>query len=54
LFTGHLWKNLFPAKGDLSWRVFSIAIANHLQLPPAEWGQEPGCITCSSGSPTCS
>jgi thiosulfate reductase cytochrome b subunit len=23
---------LFTAKSDLSWRVFSIAIANHLQL----------------------
>jgi thiosulfate reductase cytochrome b subunit len=32
LFTGHLRKNLFPGKADLSWRVFSIAIANHLRF----------------------
>src|ERR1700686_2280700 len=32
LFTGHLWKNLLPQKADLSWRRFSIAVANHLRF----------------------
>ena len=32
LVTGHLRKNLLPDKTDLSWRGFSIAIANHLRL----------------------
>jgi thiosulfate reductase cytochrome b subunit len=32
LFTGHLQKNLLPGKADLSWRRFSIAIANHLRF----------------------
>jgi thiosulfate reductase cytochrome b subunit len=32
LFTGHLRKNLLPDKADLSWRGFSIAIANHLRF----------------------
>jgi thiosulfate reductase cytochrome b subunit len=32
LFTGHLRKNLLPAKGDLSWRAFSTVIAGHLRL----------------------
>ena len=31
-FTGHLWKNLLPGKTDLSWRVFSTAIADHLRF----------------------
>ncbi len=31
-FTGHLRKNLLPAKADLSWRAFSNAIANHLRF----------------------
>src|SRR4029077_13763849 len=32
LFTGHFRKNLLPRKADLSWRRFSIAVANHLRL----------------------
>jgi len=32
LFTGHLRRNLLPGKADLSWRRFSIAIANHLRF----------------------
>jgi thiosulfate reductase cytochrome b subunit len=32
LFTGHLRKNLLPAGADLSWRSFSMAIANHLRF----------------------
>jgi len=32
LFTGHFWKNLLPARADLSWRRFSIAVANHLRF----------------------
>jgi thiosulfate reductase cytochrome b subunit len=32
LFTGHLRSNLLPRKADLSWRAFSIAIANHLRF----------------------
>jgi thiosulfate reductase cytochrome b subunit len=37
LFTGHLRKNLLPAKADLSLRAFSTSIASHLrfQRPPA-------------------
>jgi len=31
-FTGHLRKNLLPGKADLSWRVFSTAIADHLRF----------------------
>ena len=29
---GYLRKNLFPAKADLSWRAFSIAIMEHLRF----------------------
>ena len=32
LFTGHFWRNLLPRRADLSWRPFSIAIANHLRF----------------------
>src|ERR1700674_57157 len=32
LFAGHFWKNLLPRRADLSWRPFSIAIANHLRF----------------------
>src|SRR5207244_10719092 len=32
LVTGHLRKNLLPDKADLSWRAFSMAIANHLRF----------------------
>jgi thiosulfate reductase cytochrome b subunit len=32
LFTGHLRKNLLPRKADLSWRVFSSSIADHLRF----------------------
>jgi thiosulfate reductase cytochrome b subunit len=38
-FTGHLRKNLLPAKADLSWPAFSSAIASHLRFErpsPAE------------------
>jgi thiosulfate reductase cytochrome b subunit len=37
-FTGHLRKNLLPGKADLSWRAFSMVIANHLRFarPSAE------------------
>jgi thiosulfate reductase cytochrome b subunit len=31
-FTGHFWRNLLPRPADLSWRPFSIAIANHLRF----------------------
>jgi thiosulfate reductase cytochrome b subunit len=31
-FTGHLRKNLLPGKADLSWRVLSTAIADHLRF----------------------
>jgi thiosulfate reductase cytochrome b subunit len=31
-FTGHLRKNLLPAKVDLSWRALSRSIANHLRF----------------------
>src|ERR1700732_1225188 len=31
LFTGHFRRNLLPRRADLSWRPFSIAIANHLR-----------------------
>jgi thiosulfate reductase cytochrome b subunit len=31
-FTGHLRKDLFPDRGDLSWRTFSTAIANHVRF----------------------
>ena len=33
-FTGHLRKNLLPHKADLSWRVFSKAVANQLRFAP--------------------
>ncbi len=32
LFTGHLRKNLLPSQNDLSWRVLSTTIANHLRF----------------------
>jgi len=32
LFTGHLRRDLFPSKSDLSWRVFSTAISDHLRF----------------------
>jgi thiosulfate reductase cytochrome b subunit len=32
LFTRHFWKSLLPRRADLSWRAFSIAIANHLRF----------------------
>lgn len=32
LIAGHFWKNLFPAKGDLSWHALSAAIASHLRF----------------------
>jgi thiosulfate reductase cytochrome b subunit len=32
LFTGHFRENLLPRKADLSWRRFSIAVANHLRF----------------------
>jgi thiosulfate reductase cytochrome b subunit len=31
-FTGHVGKDLFPGKADLSWRAFSTAIANRLRF----------------------
>ncbi|MGB7846359.1 MAG: cytochrome b/b6 domain-containing protein [Candidatus Acidiferrum sp.] len=31
-FTGHLRKNLLPEKADLSWRVLSTSIADHLRF----------------------
>jgi thiosulfate reductase cytochrome b subunit len=31
-FTGHLRKNLLPEKGDLSWRVLSTSIVEHLRF----------------------
>ena len=31
-FTGHLRRNLLPGKADLSWRVLSKAIADHLRF----------------------
>jgi thiosulfate reductase cytochrome b subunit len=32
LFTGHLRQDLLPGRADLSWRAFSIAIANRLRF----------------------
>lgn len=32
LLSGHLRKNLLPGKGDLSWRVLSTEIVNHLRF----------------------
>ena len=32
LVTRHFWKNLFPRPSDLSWRRFSISIADHLRF----------------------
>jgi thiosulfate reductase cytochrome b subunit len=32
LVSGHLRKNLLPGKGDLSWRVLSTEIVNHLRF----------------------
>jgi thiosulfate reductase cytochrome b subunit len=32
LLTGHLRKDLSPSKSDLSWRVFSTAISDHLRF----------------------
>jgi thiosulfate reductase cytochrome b subunit len=32
LFTGHLRKSLLPGKADLSWRVLSTSIADHLRF----------------------
>jgi thiosulfate reductase cytochrome b subunit len=32
LVTGHFRKDLLPGEADLSWRTFSIAIANHLRF----------------------
>ena len=32
LFTGRLRRDLLPGKGDLSWRVLSTEIANHLRF----------------------
>jgi thiosulfate reductase cytochrome b subunit len=48
-FTGHLRKNLFPAKSDRSLRAFWNAIASVARLP-----QKPGRIICFSASPTSS
>ncbi len=31
-FSGHLRKGLLPGKGELSWRVFSTAIVDHLRF----------------------
>jgi thiosulfate reductase cytochrome b subunit len=37
LFSGHLRKSLLPDGTDLSWRGFSMSIANHLRFkPPGE------------------
>jgi thiosulfate reductase cytochrome b subunit len=37
LLTGHLRKNLLPARADLSWRALSGVVANHLRFkPPGE------------------
>ena len=35
LFTGHFSRNLLPRRTDLSWRAFSIAIADHLHFKRA-------------------
>jgi len=32
LFNGHLWKNLFPDGGDLSWPAFASVISHHLRF----------------------
>jgi thiosulfate reductase cytochrome b subunit len=34
-FQGHIRQNLFPARGDLSWRGLSTVIARHLGFRPA-------------------
>jgi thiosulfate reductase cytochrome b subunit len=37
LFSGHLRKSLLPGGTDLSWRGFSMSVANHLRFkPPGE------------------
>jgi thiosulfate reductase cytochrome b subunit len=32
LSTGNFWRNLLPLKTDLSWRAFSVSIADHLRF----------------------
>ena len=32
LFTGHFRKNLLPGRDDLSWRMLSVQISNHLRF----------------------
>ena len=36
LLTGHFRKNLLPAGADLSWRVLSSAISDHLRFKPPD------------------
>ena len=39
LLSGHFRKNLLPAGVDLSWRVLSSEIANHLRFKPPSGGE---------------
>jgi thiosulfate reductase cytochrome b subunit len=32
VLNGHLWKNLLPEKGDLSWHAFASVISHHLRF----------------------
>jgi len=36
LLKGHFWRNLVPARADLSWGVFSAVIAEHLRVRPTD------------------
>lgn len=36
LWTGHLWKNLFPAPAQRSWRAFWAVIARYLRRAPPD------------------
>ena len=35
VISGHFRRNLFPARGDLTWRALSAVIARHLRVVPA-------------------
>jgi thiosulfate reductase cytochrome b subunit len=36
LLKGHFWRNLVPARADLSWGAFSAVIAEHLRVRPTD------------------
>ena len=35
-WTGYFWKNLFPARGDRTWRAYGRAMAKHLRRAPPD------------------